>query len=58
MPSDIYTLASIHCTIGGIAGLIAWRKGLSPVKWILYGQLGGTIALIAVLSVRKENSDI
>ena len=38
-----------HCAIGLGAALIAQRKGYDLGLWILWGTLGGTVALIDAL---------
>lgn len=57
LPFDptLYLLFNLHCLIGGIAAVVAARKGYSLGRWLLWGLLGGTGALIvSVVMQRKE----
>jgi hypothetical protein len=47
--SRLYLLLCFHCLIGAVATFIATRKGRSLGNWFLFGLLGGTIALVAIL---------
>ncbi|MEB3337621.1 MAG: hypothetical protein VKJ46_09175 [Leptolyngbyaceae bacterium] len=42
-----------HCVIGGVAAIVAQRKGFPLRQWIILGQIGGTVALIAALWKKK-----
>jgi len=46
-PTTLLMLA--HCAIGLGAALVAQRKGYDLGLWILWGTLGGTVALIDAL---------
>jgi hypothetical protein len=46
-PTTLLLLA--HCLIGLVAALIAQRKGYDLGIWILWGTVGGTVALVDVL---------
>ncbi|QQE66646.1 hypothetical protein GFS31_33460 [Leptolyngbya sp. BL0902] len=39
----------LHCVIGLVAAQVASRKGYDLGLWLLWGLLGGTIALIDAL---------
>lgn len=39
----------LHCIIGLVAAQVAFRKGYDLGLWILWGTLGGTIALLDAL---------
>lgn len=36
----------LHCLIGLVAAQLAHRKGYDMGRWILWGTVGGTVALI------------
>jgi hypothetical protein len=38
-----------HCLVGLVAAQIAQRKGYDLGRWILWGTIGGTAALVDVL---------
>jgi hypothetical protein len=47
-------LAVLHCAIGLTAAAIAYRKGLNQNRWLVWGLIGGTVALVmALLSEEK-----
>jgi hypothetical protein len=53
--STLYLLLNLHCLLGGIAAVVAARKGYSLGRWLLWGLMGGTGALIvSVMMKRKE----
>lgn len=39
----------LHCLIGLVAAQVAFRKGYDLGIWLLWGILGGTIALVDAL---------
>jgi hypothetical protein len=39
-------LFGLHCAVGLVAAQIAGRKGYSRQPWLLWGLVGGTVALI------------
>lgn len=39
----------LHCLIGLVAAQVAFRKGYDLGRWLLWGLLGGTVALIDAL---------
>lgn len=45
--SDVLILS--HCLVGLVAAQIAQRKGYDLGRWILWGTVGGTVALLDVL---------
>lgn len=49
-------LLFFHCLIGGIAALIAKQKGRSYSRWIMLGLIGGTVAFIAALFLKPEET--
>ncbi len=44
----------LHCLIGALAAAIAGRKGYGQWRWILIGQVGGTLALIAAIRLNPS----
>ncbi len=45
----IYWMLTLHCIIGLLAAMIADRKGFNLNRWLLWGLIGGTVALVTVL---------
>jgi hypothetical protein len=45
--SDVLILS--HCLIGLVAAQMAQRKGYDLGRWIIWGMVGGTVALVDVL---------
>ena len=45
--SDVMILS--HCLVGLVAAQIAQRKGYNLGLWMIWGTIGGTVALIDVL---------
>jgi len=41
-----WMLFGLHCAVGLVAAQIARGKGYSPQVWLLWGLVGGTVALI------------
>ncbi|MEB3288565.1 MAG: hypothetical protein VKI82_01545 [Leptolyngbya sp.] len=39
----------LHCLIGLVAAQVAGRKGYDLGRWLLWGLLGGTVALLDAL---------
>lgn len=39
----------LHCMIGLVAARIAYRKGYDLGRWMLWGMVGGTLALVDAL---------
>jgi hypothetical protein len=39
----------LHCLIGLVAAQVAFRKGYDLGLWLLWGLVGGTVALIDAL---------
>ena len=39
----------LHCLIGLIAARMAYRKGADLGVWLLWGMVGGTLALVMAL---------
>ena len=55
--STLYLLLNLHCLLGGVAAVVAARKGYRLGRWLLWGLLGGTGALIvSVVMPRKETT--
>lgn len=46
-----YFLLLSHCAIGLIAAQIAHQKGYDLGQWILLGTIGGTAALVRILTM-------
>jgi uncharacterized membrane protein len=47
-------LAILHFAIGTAAGVVAWRKGYSLIRWLLFGAIGGTFALVTALWMKPN----
>jgi hypothetical protein len=47
-------LLVLHCTIGLAAAQVAKRKGLNFSRWLTWGLIGGTPALIAALLSQEK----
>lgn len=45
----VYVLMLSHCVIGLAAAQIAQRKGYDLGRWMIWGAIGGTAALVDVL---------
>jgi hypothetical protein len=45
--SDVLMLS--HCLVGLVAAQIAQRKGYDLGRWMVWGAIGGTVALVDVL---------
>lgn len=54
--STLYVLLNLHCLLGGIAAVIAARKGRRLSVWLLVGLIGGTAALIAAILLKSNPS--
>ncbi|PSB04645.1 hypothetical protein [Merismopedia glauca] len=52
----LYLLAILHFAIGAAAGIVAWRKGYSLTRWLLFGAVGGTVALVTALWIKPSSS--
>lgn len=44
----------LHCLIGLIAAMVAYRNGRNLGIWLLWGLLGGTLALITAITALKS----
>ncbi|OKH18956.1 hypothetical protein [[Limnothrix rosea] IAM M-220] len=42
----ILPLGALHCAIGLLAALVAYRKGYPLKRWLVIGLVGGTPSLI------------
>lgn len=56
LPIDptLYLLLNLHCLLGGIAAVIAARKGYSLGRWLLWGLVGGTGALLVSVVMKHK----
>jgi len=56
LPIDptLYFLLNLHCLIGGIAAVVAARKGYRLGVWLIIGLIGGTAALIAAMLLKRK----
>jgi hypothetical protein len=54
--STLYLLLNLHCLLGGIAAVVAARKGYSLGRWLLWGLLGGTGALIVSVTMKHKET--
>ncbi|KGF73584.1 hypothetical protein DO97_19120 [Neosynechococcus sphagnicola sy1] len=55
LPIDatLYLLLNLHCLLGGIAAIIAQRKGRHLGRWLILGLVGGTLALVAAIALKR-----
>jgi len=51
----IYLLLNLHCLIGGIAAVIAQRKGYNLILWLFLGLLGGTFTFFVALMLTNKD---
>lgn len=49
LPLSIAVMLFFHCLIGLIAAQMAYRKGADLGVWLLWGMVGGTLALVTAL---------
>jgi hypothetical protein len=56
LDDKVYLLAILHFAIGTVAGIVAWRKGYSLSRWLLFGAIGGTFALVTALWMKPEQT--
>ena len=49
----LYWLLNLHCFLGGIAAVIAHRKGYRLIPWLFWGLLGGTFTLVVALYLKR-----
>lgn len=47
-------LATVHCFMGTLAAIAAHKKGLNLKRWIIFGIIGGTPALIAAILAKPK----
>ncbi len=52
----LYALLNLHCFLGGIAAIVAYRKGRKLSVWLPLGLIGGPIALVAALTMKSKKS--
>lgn len=45
----VVIMMGVHCLMGLVAALIAYRKGGDLGRWFLWGMIGGTLALVTAL---------
>lgn len=45
----VVVMMLLHCLIGLVAAQLAYRKGYDLGFWLLWGMVGGTLALIMAL---------
>lgn len=48
-PDLLWIPATLHCIIGLVAAAVAQRRGFPAGKWLLWGLIGGTVALVSAL---------
>ncbi len=58
LPIDpaLYVMLNLHCLIGGIAAVVASRKGYNLGVWLIFGLIGGTVALIYAIVSKPQNA--
>lgn len=47
-------LATVYCVMGTLAAIAAHKKGLNLKRWIIFGIIGGTPALIAAILAKPK----
>jgi len=52
-PLSVAVMLWLHCLIGLVAAQIAHRKGADLGLWLVWGAIGGTLALITALRFRS-----
>jgi hypothetical protein len=50
----LYLLFNLHCLLGGMAAVVAARKGYSLGRWLIWGLFGGTGALIVSVVMQRQ----
>jgi uncharacterized membrane protein YedE/YeeE len=53
----LYLLLNFHCLMGGIAAVVAARKGRKLSTWLLLGLVGGTVALVGAIVLKPVRSE-
>jgi hypothetical protein len=58
LPIDptLYLLLNVHCLLGGIAAVIAARKGRSLGLWLILGLVCGVAAFITALLMKSKKA--
>ncbi len=56
IPPAVYLLLNLHCLLGGIAAIVAARKGRPLGRWLIFGLFGGTAALAVALLMPAHQS--
>ncbi len=51
---QVYILFTLHCIVGIIAAIVAQRKGFNRERWLIWGLIGGTAALVAALTTKRN----
>lgn len=51
------TMMVLHCLVGLIAAKIAHSKGANLGKWLIWGLIGGTVALITALRISPHRPE-
>ncbi|HEY9617504.1 MAG TPA: hypothetical protein V6C64_11715 [Microcoleaceae cyanobacterium] len=49
-----YLILNLHCLIGGVAAVVAARKGYRLGLWLVLGLIGGTAALIVAIVLQPK----
>jgi hypothetical protein len=53
-PQWYLLLFGVHFLMGGLAAFTAHQKGLSLKRWIVFGMIGGTPALVAAIWAKSK----
>lgn len=48
-PLSVAVMLWLHCLIGLVAARVAYQKGADLGNWLVWGAIGGTLALITAL---------
>lgn len=58
LPIDptLYLLLNLHCLMGGIAAVVAAKKGYGLGQWLVWGLVGGTGTLIVAVVMPPKNA--
>ncbi|MGD1929112.1 MAG: hypothetical protein ACFB12_09385 [Leptolyngbyaceae cyanobacterium] len=56
LPLSVVLLLLLHCLMGLLAAQLADRKGADLGKWLIWGMIGGTGALVTALRLPTQST--
>ncbi|MDB9525969.1 hypothetical protein PN498_08225 [Oscillatoria sp. CS-180] len=56
LPLSVTVMMLLHCLIGLLAAQIAHRRGADLGLWLVWGTIGGTVALITALRLSPRKT--